>query len=132
MYNKGSVIIGLAIFVALVTFPLWFNGLLGTGDVPNPQLPTSETGCVLPAAEMRAKHMVLLNQWRDEVLRDGDRVEVTIGGKKFRKGLQLACMQCHTDKEQFCDTCHTYASVTPYCWECHLSPAVMAEKKEVK
>jgi hypothetical protein len=32
------------------------------------------------------------------------------------------CMQCHTSKKKFCDTCHAYASVTPYCWDCHLAP----------
>jgi hypothetical protein len=25
-------------------------------------------------------------------------------------------------KKQFCEECHTYASVKPYCWECHVVP----------
>ena len=74
--------------------------------------------------------MQLLNVWRDDVLRNGDRVAVTVDGKEYRKGLQMACMQCHTNKEKFCDSCHLYVSVTPYCWDCHLTPTAAAEKKE--
>lgn len=130
MYNKRTVIPGLAIFVLFVTFPLWYNGL-SAGPIPKPELPPGgEKQCVAPAAEMRDSHMKLLNQWRDEVLRDGDRVSVNVGGKEYRKGLQLACMQCHTNKEKFCDTCHTYASVKPLCWDCHLTPGQEASKKE--
>lgn len=134
MYNKGSVIIGLAIFVCLVTFPLWFNSLTaGHSDYPEVVMSADAgTECVLPAVEMRDKHMQVLNQWRDEVLRDGERVSITVGGKEYRKGLQMACMQCHTNKEEFCDRCHEYASVKPYCWDCHLSPTEQVTKKEVK
>jgi len=81
---------------------------------------------------MRASHMVLLNDWRDNVLRDGNRTTVEVGEKKYRKGLQMACMQCHSNKENFCDRCHTYASVKPYCWDCHLTPAEAASKKEAQ
>lgn len=134
MYNKGTVLIGLAIFVFLVTFPFWFNGLTsGKTDYPEPVI-VAEAGteCVLPAAEMRDKHMVILDQWRDEVLRDGKRESITVGGKEYRKGLQMACMQCHTNEETFCVDCHDYASVSPYCWDCHLTPAEQVTKKEVK
>lgn len=123
MYNKGTIIPGLIIFVLLVTFPLWFNAFSTASDLPKPELPPGgEKQCVAPAAEMRASHMVMLNEWRDEVLRDGNRVAVTVGGKEYRKGLQMACMECHTNKEKFCDSCHTYTSVNPYCWDCHLTP----------
>ncbi len=130
MYNKRTVIPGLAIFVLFVTFPLWFNGL-SAGPVPKPELPPGgEKECVAPAAEMRDNHMKLLNTWRDEVLRDGGRVSVSVGGKEYPKTLQLACMECHSNKEKFCDTCHTYASVKPFCWDCHLSPVEAVSKKE--
>jgi len=72
----------------------------------------------------------MLNEWRDDVLRDGDRVAITVDGKEYRKGLQVACMQCHTNKEKFCDSCHEYASVKPNCWDCHLTPTLAATKKE--
>lgn len=130
MYNKRTVIPGLIIFVLFVTAPVWFNGL-SAGSAPKPELPPGgEKQCVAPASEMRAKHMQLLNEWRDDVLRTGEREAITVDGKEYRKGLQLACMQCHSNKEKFCDSCHEYASVNPYCWNCHLTPSQIAEKKE--
>lgn len=131
MYNKVTIIPGLIIFVLFVTFPLWFNAFSTASTVPKPELPPGgEKQCVASATEMRASHMALLDEWRDEVLRDGGRISVTVGGKEYRKGLQMACMQCHTNKEKFCDSCHEYVSVTPYCWDCHLTPTAAAEKKE--
>ena len=132
MYNKRFIIPGLAIFVLFVTFPLWFNAFsTAASTVPKPELPPGgEKQCVAPVAEMRASHMVMLNEWRDDVLRDGDRVAVTVDGKEYRKGLQITCMQCHTNKEKFCDSCHEYVSVKPNCWDCHLTPSVAATKKE--
>ncbi len=131
MYNKRTIIPGLAIFVLFVTFPLWFNAFSTASTVPKTELPPGgEKQCVASASEMRASHMALLNEWRDEVLRDGGRIAVTVNGKEYRKGLQMACMQCHTNKEKFCDSCHEYVSVTPYCWDCHLTPTAAAEKKE--
>ncbi len=127
MYNKGTIIPGLLIFVLIVTFPVWYNAF-SAGEKPDPKLPKYYSECVAPASEMRDNHMKLLNKWRDEVLRDGKRVSVTVDGKEYRKGLQMACLQCHTDKEAFCDECHKYASVKPYCWECHLTPKDALEK----
>jgi len=130
MYNKGTIIPGLILFVLIVMSPVLYNGLKA-GVVPTPEPPPGgQKQCVLPAKEMKDTHMQLLNEWRDEVLRHDDRVMVEVDGKKYRKGLQTTCMQCHTSKEKFCDSCHEYASVKPYCWDCHLTPAQAASKKE--
>lgn len=130
MYNKRLVVPGLIIFVLFVTFPFWYNGL-SAGPVPKPELPPGgEKQCVAPVSEMRAKHMKLLNEWRDDVLRNGNRETITVDGKEFSKGLQLACMRCHSNKEKFCDSCHDYAAVKPDCWNCHLTPGEAASKKE--
>jgi len=131
MYNKRIVIPGLAVFVLFVTFPFWYNGL-SAGPVPKLELPPGgEKECVAPVSEMRAKHMKLLNQWRDEVIREGKREPITVGGKEYIKSLQLACMECHSNKEKFCDECHVYVDVKPYCWNCHISPAeIEAKNKE--
>jgi hypothetical protein len=131
MYNKGTIISGLVVFVLFVTFPLWFNAFSSASAVPKVELPPGgEKACVAPLETMRAQHMVLLNEWRDDVLRDGNRGLIEVDGKKYYKGLQTACMQCHSNKEKFCDSCHEYASVKPYCWDCHLTPSQMAAKKE--
>ena len=130
MYNKRLIIPGLIIFVALVTSPFWYNGL-SAGTMPKLELPPGgEQNCVRPVGEMKDSHMKLLDRWKDEVLRENKRDIITIDGKEYRKGLQLTCMQCHSNKEKFCDTCHEYASVKPYCWDCHLAPAEIASKKE--
>lgn len=121
MYNSGKIIPGLIIFVLFITIPIWYN-LGDAGDPPKPELPKDSKTCVLPAAEMRAEHMKLLNVWRDEVLRTGDRASFEIEGKQYQKSLMLTCMKCHTSKKKFCDECHEYASVKPYCWDCHLAP----------
>ncbi len=132
MYNKGTIIPGLIIFVLFVTFPIWFNGLTTAGDLPKPELPPGgEKQCVNTAEYMRANHMQLLNEWRDNVLRDGNREILEIDGKKYPKGLQTACMSCHSQKEKFCDSCHTYAAVEPYCWDCHLTPKETASKEAI-
>ena len=121
MYNKGMNITGLIVFVVIVTFPIWYNRGVA-GDVPKPEMPKDAKQCVVPVKEMRSNHMQLLNEWRDEVLRTGNRAYFELEGKKYQKGLQIACMKCHTSKKKFCDTCHVYVSVAPYCWDCHLAP----------
>ena len=130
MYNKGTIIPGLIIFVLFVTFPVWYNGLKA-GPIPKPELPPNGTKhCVYPTQVMRDDHPQILNEWRDDVLRNDDRVAVTVDGKSYRKGLQLACLKCHSNPDKFCDRCHEYASVKPYCWDCHLRPSDIAKKNK--
>jgi hypothetical protein len=33
--------------------------------------------------------------------------------------LEETCFSCHDDKSNFCDSCHDYTAVDPYCWDCH-------------
>jgi hypothetical protein len=71
---------------------------------------------------MRPYHMDLLNQWRDAVVRDGDRIYVSSTGERFEMSLSNTCMDCHVSKVNFCDSCHNYVGVSPYCWDCHVEP----------
>ncbi len=72
---------------------------------------------------MRASHMELLDQWRDTVVRDNQRTYVSkLSGKEFEMSLQKTCGDCHSNKAEFCDACHDYTAVQPYCWTCHLEP----------
>ena len=66
--------------------------------------------------------MDLLNDWRDEVIRGHDRFFEGPDGSIMEKSLTNTCLSCHTDKDKFCDQCHDYAGVVPYCWECHIVP----------
>ncbi len=67
-------------------------------------------------------HMDLLNEWRDTVVRKGERRYVSASGRAFDMSLTRTCMSCHTSKKEFCDSCHNYLAVVPYCWDCHVEP----------
>ncbi len=126
MFDAPKVILGLIVFVGLATFPLWYNGASGQArnvpDLVYPDPAAHGTQCILDKEYMKASHMDLLNQWRDDVVRRGERVYETPDGRKFVMSLQNTCMGCHTEKARFCDQCHNYLSVKPYCWECHIEP----------
>lgn len=123
LYDAGKILAGLGLFLVLVTGPVWWNVAAGTDtEMPELVMPEGQPGCVLPVGEMRASHMELLNDWRDSVVRDGERVMTTWDGRETRKSLTKSCLGCHTDQEKFCDRCHDYVGVTPYCWDCHLGP----------
>ena len=80
----------------------------------------AEKECVRSKEFMKAGHMQLLDDWRDKVVRDGKRVYVNDKGKQFNISLSNTCLDCHSNKADFCDQCHNYASVAPYCWDCHI------------
>jgi hypothetical protein len=84
---------------------------------------TDEKVCVLPVEEMRTSHMTLLDDWRDSVVREGRRM-VRVEGldRPVEMSLTRGCLDCHGSKKAFCDTCHDYADVRPYCWDCHVVP----------
>ena len=123
MYDGGKIITGLIVFLGLMTFPLWYNAGAAY-KAPELEKPAAEKGkeCVEPIEWMQAEHMQLLDEWRDHVVRDKDRVYHSTMGKHFTISLQNTCMDCHTSKTKFCDKCHDTAEVTPYCWDCHIAP----------
>ncbi len=125
MFDTGKIIAGLVVFLVLVTFPFWFGVTVGDSSyVPEPELPAGEGSCVESREYMRSYHMDLLNQWRDAVVRDGERVYVSaLSGKKFEMSISATCIECHVSKVNFCDQCHDYVGVDPYCWDCHVEPA---------
>ncbi len=122
IYDKGKVVFGLMIFGALITFPFWYN--LGKA-APAPERVLTEKAkaakeCVRSTEYMTAEHMQLLDIWRDTVTRDGKRIYVNSKGKSYNMSLTKTCLDCHSNKAEFCDRCHTYASVDPFCWDCHI------------
>jgi hypothetical protein len=122
MRDRGKILIGLVIFLALATFPIWYNLVKGEQSQP-PEIVKPEKGqCVRDAQYMKTEHMTLLMDWRDEVVRDNDRIFVADDGKRYYKSLSQTCMSCHANKDEFCDRCHDYLHVKPYCWDCHVEP----------
>lgn len=121
MRERLLIALGLLLFVAAFTYPVWHAAAAPTAkNVANLQMPDKEKQCVAPKDFMRAQHMQLLIEWREGLVRDGRREVRAFSGRTFNVSLTNTCLgQCH-EKEQFCDRCHNYAGVSgPYCWDCH-------------
>ncbi len=113
---------GLAIFLLLVLFPFWPDSERHANQPPALAINTVKEQCVAPTEFMRANHMQLLDQWRDDVVRRGERVHITTDGRTFEKSLTHTCLNCHENREMFCEQCHGTLNVQTYCWECHVTP----------
>jgi len=134
MYDKGKIITGVVIGLLLLTFPLIYLAASGDGGyVPELQPAEKGTQCIESDEFMRENHMLLLDDWRLSVVRGGNRVYIASDGQEYYMGLANptnpeelplqtgACLACHTDKDEFCDTCHSYSGAEPGCWDCHVS-----------
>ncbi|MGB5987624.1 MAG: sulfate reduction electron transfer complex DsrMKJOP subunit DsrJ [Desulfobacterales bacterium] len=122
MNDQKWIKFGLVIFGLLVLFPIFYN--MGKA-APAPELELTATAkaagqCVRDTAYMQAEHMQLLDVWRHAVVRQAKREYVNPEGKTFNMSLSNTCLDCHSNKAEFCDRCHNYASVEPYCWDCHI------------
>lgn len=122
MRDKKLIITGVIIFIIIVTFPFWYNR---GKAAPQPELELTAKAkaakvCVRSTDFMKAEHMQLLDLWREAVVRQGDRIYVSPDGKEYSMSLTSTCLDCHSNKANFCDRCHNYASVRPYCWNCHI------------
>jgi hypothetical protein len=97
-----------------LTFSVW------AGDgVPMPTITIANEGkCIAPTEEMRRNHMDMLKHQRNETMREG---------KRGMPASLNACIECHAGKstgsvigkDQFCESCHSYAAVKLDCWDCH-------------
>jgi hypothetical protein len=80
--------------------------------------------CVLEgdSIEWRYRHMDLLKDLREDVIRRGNPgdVDVTLAG----------CGDCHVNRVLFCDRCHDAASVNLDCFHCHFYPDTDEERQE--
>ena len=124
MYDGGKIITGLVIGIALFLFPVFYNAGKAA-KAPEPVLTEKAKQaekCVEATSYMRPQHMKMLDEWRHEVVRQGERYYTGSDGKTHYKSLQVTCMECHSNKSKFCDQCHNYMGVVPYCWDCHIEP----------
>ena len=128
MYDGWKIIIGLIIFVGIATFPFLYDVGKASIPPPDPKIDTPEIQkmavkkCVESKSFMKAEHMVMINDWRDAVVREGNRLYTSTDGQQYAMSLQNTCMKCHSNKTKFCDECHNYVGVKPYCWDCHIAP----------
>ncbi|MGB9771437.1 MAG: sulfate reduction electron transfer complex DsrMKJOP subunit DsrJ [Candidatus Kapaibacteriota bacterium] len=127
LYDGWKIITGLIVFAAFFTLPIWLN-LFSAQSKVKPRLvyPIDARQCVEDKDYMNHYHMDLLNFWRDSVVRMNIRYIVRNGnflthnGEKLEMSLTRACLKCHSNKAEFCDQCHNYLDVKPYCWDCHV------------
>lgn len=129
MYNAGKIIVGIIIFLVLVSVPFWYNRGK-TSTPPKLEVGTTEKACVESTPYMKASHMKLLDQWRNDVVREGKRIYISSTGKQYQMSLQNTCTKCHAKKSEFCDRCHNYVEVSPKCWDCHIAPKENLGAKE--
>lgn len=130
MHNGSRVLLGLGVFFLIVTLPFWLG--FGT-DKEAPELDydtpaiaqLAEKKCIESTEVMRKEHMQLLAEWRDQAVRMGIRDYEAADGTVYQISLQNTCMDCHSNKADFCDRCHDYSKVSPDCWTCHLEPEGM-------
>lgn len=123
MHDANKIIIGLIIFLGLIALPIWYNVASGEADyVPELEIITDAEQCVEPTPYMRGKHMELLNTWKESVVREGVRTYTAMDGQEYKMSLTGTCLDCHSNKAEFCDRCHSYTGVKPYCWDCHVVP----------
>ena len=123
MYDRGKVLLGVLAFLVLLTLPVFYN--LASGEAEHvPELEKAARGdqCVRDSTYMTGNHMDLLNEWRDQVVREGERYETGPDGVTYERSLSNTCLSCHVNKDKFCDRCHDYLGVQPYCWDCHDVP----------
>lgn len=122
MYDKGKILIGVVVFLLVLAFPLIYLAASGDGGyVPDPVPPEGETQCVEAVDFMTDNHMALLMDWREGFVRDGIRTYEAKDGTEYTVSLTGTCiLQCHTEKEEFCDQCHKYVGAEPDCWSCHV------------
>lgn len=124
MYDGGKIIVGLMIGLALLLFPVYYNAGRAA-KAPEPVLSEKAKEakqCMAEKSYMRPEHMKMLDQWRHEAVRLADRYYKGVDGKVYYKSLQVTCMECHSNKSTFCDQCHNYLGVAPFCWDCHITP----------
>jgi len=139
MYDGGKVIIGLIVLFIICTFPFFYN-MGRAAKVPEPKLDTPaikklpewERVCVQPTPWMRANHMRLLDHWRNWALREANREYIGFNGKRYTISLQNTCLNCHSNYDKFCNECHSYMGIKPYCWGCHLQKPKEWAKGELK
>jgi hypothetical protein len=132
MYNGSRVLMGLGVFFIIVTLPFWMG--FGTEELA-PELDyntpainqMADKKCVEAADVMRKEHMQLLENWRDQAVRMDARYYEAGDGTIFQISLQKTCLDCHSNKADFCDRCHDYGKVNPDCWTCHLEPEGMGQ-----
>ncbi|WP_283171158.1 sulfate reduction electron transfer complex DsrMKJOP subunit DsrJ [Curtanaerobium respiraculi] len=124
MSAKAKIALFSIVFCVLIALPFAAN-IGSASEQPEPSLDTpainamKDKKCVDDTEYMRTSHMKMLIEWRDEVVRSGNRYYTNEDGQVYEMSIDKTCLQCHSNPSEFCDSCHTYANVNISCWDCH-------------
>ena len=120
MKNRTLIGTALAVFLALLLLPAWYAAARpGTSQAPELELPRDSAVCIEDVETMRSHHVALLAEWRNLVVRDGQRTDTSSAGVERPMSLTGTCLGCHGKAETFCTRCHDYSGVKLPCWDCH-------------
>ncbi|HED30597.1 MAG TPA: hypothetical protein ENN50_02670 [Prosthecochloris aestuarii] len=112
----GGIVLAVVMMVSMFS-----TGGEADTSVTSPVSVQDSSACIASKKYMRSHHMKVLEEWRHDVVREGDRIHETPDGRVFEKSLNT-CLSCHSQNRFFCIMCHQYANVKPTCWNCHLLP----------
>ncbi len=133
LYHGQYILPGFALFLVVATLPIWLGAGGHRSDFHSPPNRGGER-CIEPKDFMRVEHMRILVRWRDDVVREGNRVYVATDGRHWEKGLNT-CVACHghadargksTTAAAACSECHGYVDAELDCWNCHHEAAAGA------
>ncbi len=119
--------IAVVIFVLIILAPFGYSlvrPVLTQGSAADEvflELP-DEGECVRETGYMRFRHMDLLKQTRENIIREGVRGDITLSG----------CRECHTYREQFCNRCHNAVTLKLDCFGCHYYPESVADSLRIE
>ncbi len=115
--SKFTGVVAVILFFILLSFPFIYNSLTvgvlnSVSATPQPKL-EKQGKCIRDTDWMRHNHMNLLKHTRENTVRNGVRVTMDSINN---------CRSCHSNRKEFCDSCHTYVGIKPECWNCHIYP----------
>ncbi len=119
--TKGLLALGVVVLTTAVLAWAGSESKPKAGGAPKPVIQKAVKGeqCVEDTDYMRRNHMVVLDVHRDKVV---------IEGIRTKKHSLKECINCHASettgsvaaaKDDFCVSCHSFASVKIDCFDCH-------------
>ena len=133
MYKPGRILVFLAVCLCIVLMPVLANhgrvAALPGSALETPEISKlTEQQCIEPVEYMRANHMLLLEDWRNVVVREGFSRYESSAGQVYEMSLEDSCFSCHSNRAEFCASCHDYVGIDPNCWSCHDGGAAETDK----
>ncbi len=113
--NRVALYSLLALVALVVALPPFLAANSLQNIVSGENVKENTTNCIEDPEWMVHSHKSLLLQWREEVVREGNR-----SYDSYEKSFDT-CFSCHSYKK-FCYKCHNEIGVQPRCFDCHITP----------